>query len=419
MSSATLSTAQDKNAVRKALPTSKILMAAVARLYVANPDPNQWTYTGHWGAAAFCKDQNRNNAYFIRIVDMSSTTVCWEQELYEDFDYVKEQPYFYTFETDHCMAGLEFVDVGEAETFHKRLTHRNTIKLKDAQKTNLFGKTAKKSKLDKNTIGMPADFRHVGHIGYSPEKGFSIQNNDPEKNAIFEQLKELGITPEEISQNQEFIQGFLQQHSSGQPATSTPGTRKAAPPPPPPPPSSRRQPPPPPPRRGNGAPPPPPPPPPPPLTKVASSIRNSPPGLPVRGLPSANSSGASPPPPILPNRGGRQILPPPPPSMGTPPPPPPPGISTSLPAATQGGTHVNLMESIRATGGFGSLKSGGQLRKVKENTSSNTISASSASSTNAAPPNASGNLASSLAAVLKQRQTAMQSDDEGDDEEWE
>lgn len=80
--------------------------------------------------------------------------------------------------------------------------------------------------------------RHVGHIGYTPEKGFSIENNDPEWNGIFEQLRALGITAEEINENQDFIHEFLQQH--GNKRTSKPsGT---APPPPPPPGTGRGKP---------------------------------------------------------------------------------------------------------------------------------------------------------------------------------
>lgn len=96
--------------------------------------------------------------------------------------------------------------------------------------------------------------RHVGHIGYTPEKGFSIENNDPEWNGVFEQLRSLGITADEINQNQDFIHEFLQQHKgTSAPTKRTTGTAppppppsrgrttstKKTPPPPPPPPSSK------------------------------------------------------------------------------------------------------------------------------------------------------------------------------------
>lgn len=83
--------------------------------------------------------------------------------------------------------------------------------------------------------------RHLSHIGYTPGKGFSVQNNDPELNGILSQLQALGISAEEINENQEFIQEFLQQNNQQQqqqqhasPAPS-PIQRKKAPPPPPPP----------------------------------------------------------------------------------------------------------------------------------------------------------------------------------------
>jgi hypothetical protein len=42
----------------------------VARLYVAYPDPEVWTYTGLMGAIVLLRDQSRNNAFFFRLVDL-------------------------------------------------------------------------------------------------------------------------------------------------------------------------------------------------------------------------------------------------------------------------------------------------------------------------------------------------------------
>ncbi|PHZ12084.1 WH1-domain-containing protein, partial [Rhizopus microsporus ATCC 52813] len=223
MKSTTLSSPEDKNIVRKALPTSKIFTAAVARLYVANPDPSQWSYSRVWGAAAFCIDKAKNNSFFIRIIDLEREAgVIWEQELYEGFEYVQDAPFFHTFETDDCLTGLEFVSEEEAETFYKKVQNRQSLysKVNDQKESaeGLFGlkKDKRKSKIDKNHIGMPADFRHLSHIGYTPGKGFSVQNNDPELNGILSQLQALGISAEEINDNQEFIQEFLQQNNQQQ-----------------------------------------------------------------------------------------------------------------------------------------------------------------------------------------------------------
>ncbi len=41
----------------------------------------------------------------------------------------------------------------------------------------------------------------MGHIGYTPEKGFSVQNSGPEWNGLFDQLKDLGFTAEDINES--------------------------------------------------------------------------------------------------------------------------------------------------------------------------------------------------------------------------
>ncbi|KAK4513533.1 uncharacterized protein ATC70_005535 [Mucor velutinosus] len=455
MKSVTLSSADDKNLVRAAVPTSKIFTAGVARLHVASPDPSKWTYSQVWGAAVFCIDKAKNNSFFIRLVDIQNGSgVIWEQELYEGFKYVKDASYFHSFETDDCLTALEFVDEGEADVFYKKVQGRDSLTAKATiastasstfghRKTPSLSNTLNKrrSKIDKNHIGMPADFRHVGHIGYTPGKGFSVQNNDSEWNGIFEQLKELGISADEINDNQEFIQDFLQQNGTALPSSPPPQqqaptvatapppiqtSRKKAPPPPPPPGRHHAPPPPPPPRRSNNnhsSPPPPPPP-----------ARHPGPPVPNRGRPVP----APPPIPSMGNGSPAPPAPPPPPPMGSvPPPPPPPPMSNGggapaapppppmgvPPAAAAGGDgRSNLMASIRAAGGFGTLKSSGKLREAETSAPPTPSVANQAAgaATGAAAGAAGGSLASSLADVLKQRQQAMQSDDEDDDDdEWE
>lgn len=162
-----------------------------------------------------------------------------------------------------CLAGLEFVDMGEADTFYKKLQGRDSLNTKS--NTTSHGKhflgmhnnnKKRSSKIDKNHIGMPADFRHVGHIGYTQGKGFSVQNNDPEKNSILDQLKALGISADEISENQAFIDQFLQQNNAIPTVTAARPTQQYSSPPPPP--VQQFKPPSPPQPYGNSAPPPPP-----------------------------------------------------------------------------------------------------------------------------------------------------------------
>lgn len=62
----------DKETVRRTVPkpANKILAVAVARLYVAYPKPNKWTYTGLQGAAVLANDLV-GHTFWIKLVDVS------------------------------------------------------------------------------------------------------------------------------------------------------------------------------------------------------------------------------------------------------------------------------------------------------------------------------------------------------------
>lgn len=186
-----------------------------------------------------------------------------------------------------CLAGLEFVDTNEADTFYKKVQGRDSLATRsDTHSKHILSSIHNKkrsSKIDKNHIGMPADFRHVGHIGYTQGKGFSVQNNDPEKNSILDQLRALGISADEISENQAFIDQFLKQNNPTPASQPPPPSHYGARPP----------------QQYASTPPPPPP------TQRFTS-------------PTPQQYTSPPPPPSLPQNGNSQ-------RKKTPPPPPPPG----------------------------------------------------------------------------------------------
>lgn len=257
----------------------------------------------------------------------------------------------------------------------------------------------RKSKVTKDIIEAPEDFTHVSHVGYERGKGFNVHG---ENDGLIKELQALGISESEIEQNQDFIQEYLQQHGSRRSSTSSASKSKGKgntslcngssfvmfpitivgrrPPPPPPPrrikmPSQYTN-------RSDHLPPPPPPPHPPPPTISTNQPTHVPPPLPARH-----------------------------PHPSSPAPPPPPSVATPSPALNDG--RSNLMESIRATGGFGALKQGNHLRVTTG--SDRALSPSPAESATPSPED--GSLVSSLANVLNQRKMAMQSDDENSDEE--
>ncbi|KAF9163689.1 hypothetical protein DFQ26_002250 [Actinomortierella ambigua] len=368
MPSVTLHNPEDKAAIKRALPTTtqKIITATVARLYVAYPDSHVWTYSGIMGGLAFVQTKN---TFLFRIVDLlGSRGVIWEQELYEGFEYTQERSFFHTFATDNFLAAFSFADEQEASVFYKKVSNRGTLKKvktsgspsPKSKKGGLFGsvkeKKGHKGKLDKSQIGLPSNFRHLSHIGWDPNKGFNVQNIDPEWKNLFEQLEKMGVSQDDINNNAEFVSQFVQARGGPAAAVKKPAPAPAAPAPPPAPsrnvtqhrpsasaPSSA----PPTPSRpvSSKAPPPPPAsrrvPPPPPRSRISRAVPG-PPALPSREPAPAAPEPSRPPP--TPMRNSEPTPPPPPPrpatvgaypsSSSTPPPPPPPLRGAYVPAAS-------------------------------------------------------------------------------------
>lgn len=62
----------DKETVKRTVPkaANKIHAVAVARLYIAYPNKQRWTYTGIQGAAVLANDLV-GNTFWIKMVDIS------------------------------------------------------------------------------------------------------------------------------------------------------------------------------------------------------------------------------------------------------------------------------------------------------------------------------------------------------------
>lgn len=95
-------TSDEKSKVKAAIPTNanKIHTAALARIYYAYPQPNEWSYAGLQGALAFVADKSRN-VLCMKMVDLAGTRgIIWEHELYEGFEYFQDRPFFHSFSGD-------------------------------------------------------------------------------------------------------------------------------------------------------------------------------------------------------------------------------------------------------------------------------------------------------------------------------
>lgn len=115
---------EDKTKIKRAIPkaSNKIIIAAVARLYVAFPNPHTWKFTGLSGAVVLAKD-SVSDAYFLKLVDVvGHGQVLWDQELWKGFQYNQDRTFFHSFEMEGFLGGLSFAEETEAQSFFKKLT---------------------------------------------------------------------------------------------------------------------------------------------------------------------------------------------------------------------------------------------------------------------------------------------------------
>ncbi|KAI0838245.1 hypothetical protein F5Y06DRAFT_53278 [Hypoxylon sp. FL0890] len=258
---------EDKETVRRVVPkhTNKIHAVAVARLYVAYPNPSKWTYTGLQGAVVLSNDLV-GNTYWLKLVDVSPAGrgVIWDQEIFDTWSYNQDRTFFHTFELEDCLAGLSFVDEKEAKQFKKKMDEREKNASKATKntpfggasqqhqhKTGFFGSifgghrhssapTPPESPRNSVPPSHPHERTSSGNINgfHKPPSRFAkLEAYDPNWRENFGNfLSEQGLTDEFIRENQDFIVEFLKEQGGG--ITNGAGQPAPAPPPPPAPPSS-------------------------------------------------------------------------------------------------------------------------------------------------------------------------------------
>jgi hypothetical protein len=93
----------------------EVVFCTVVRVYKSNG--NSWKQEG-MGAGVLV---NEKDYYSIQVVDLNNQSIIFSQELYQNFEYVQPRPFFHTFETENCVAGLSFADEGEANQFFDKV----------------------------------------------------------------------------------------------------------------------------------------------------------------------------------------------------------------------------------------------------------------------------------------------------------
>ncbi|GAM89628.1 hypothetical protein ANO11243_076670 [Dothideomycetidae sp. 11243] len=250
-------TEDEKQTVKRMVPkaANKIHAVAVAKLYIAYPNRQRWTYTGLQGAAVLAND-TVGNTFWIKLVDISSSNrgVLWDQEIYDTFQYNQDRTFFHSFELEQCLAGLSFVDEKEAKQFKKKMDEREKNAHKNTR-NKPFG-MAMNAPSDPNSAG-PGKSRFglgslLGHksstTSHAPtsiipprntppptvtrgRSASTIDTSDPAVRNVLDDLLAMGITEDQIEEHADFIKSYLETTRAAEPADTA---RSRAPPPPPP-----------------------------------------------------------------------------------------------------------------------------------------------------------------------------------------
>lgn len=236
------------------------MSTAVVQLVLSSPpDHKKWCLFAT-GVMCFVKN-NWKRTYFFRLYDFDEKLNIWEQEIYLDIKYLTAEQMFHVFETETCMAGISFADPTEANHFLDIVQQKVVLlnKMFDRNKRRVLGKetinrmegvvdtgrstvslrvplssqtrsrsletlTTKKSftlkvrpkkkakaKISKLEIGLPTDFKHVQHIGWSPSTGFDFNVIDPMLDNFF---KLAGVSDRHLNDidTRKFIFDFIDSH---------------------------------------------------------------------------------------------------------------------------------------------------------------------------------------------------------------
>lgn len=274
----------DKQTVKRTVPkaSNKIHAVAVAKLYVALPSHSKWTYTGLQGAAVLADDLV-GHAFWLKLVDVSPAGrgVLWDMELYDTFQYHQDRTFFHSFEGADAMYGFSFADEKEARQFRKKMEEREKNAAKGTKgkpfasgppqtaaagagysqlsTTQSVGREKHHSRLgglfgrhhgnaSSQTLppaqsiipprGVEINSHGNGIGSVSPEttsrpaSAGEIDLNDPAVQNVLRDLKDMGITEEQIEKHAGFIKSYLEQNKA---TAAAEAERKARAPPPPPP----------------------------------------------------------------------------------------------------------------------------------------------------------------------------------------
>ncbi|KAK5647025.1 hypothetical protein RI129_005489 [Pyrocoelia pectoralis] len=238
------------------------LATTVVQLYITEPPHHMQWIKKDTGILCFVKDNFRKN-YFFRIYCLKRNNMVWEQEVYNNLEYISPQDFFHSFEGEGYMVAFNFASSMEAKELKIVVDRKLQAKKKREEKrssrmnfnlqpelanprlpsssdlmmyrkhTDPNERKAKRRRnITKADISNPSEFRHVSHVGFDPDRGFDINGDDPQLNTFFQKA---GVSEKQLQDRntREFIYNFINNYGGRAAIQETvQETRKPAPAPP-------------------------------------------------------------------------------------------------------------------------------------------------------------------------------------------
>lgn len=234
-----LTTEENQAIVRLLGPRCQALATCVIQLYQTQPPHHAQWIKKDTGVLCLVKDNFRKN-YFFRLYCFRRSCMVYEQELYNNMDYVVSCPFLHTFEGDDCMIGFNYANEDEGrdmkitveQKLHaKRKREERRIRINNENQpssivptNNSFQfnnnnnitmnkpftkKDKQKRNLTKADIGKPLEFRHIAHVGWDPDKGFAVESLDDNLKHFFQKA---GVSESHLKDKdtREFIYDFIE-----------------------------------------------------------------------------------------------------------------------------------------------------------------------------------------------------------------
>lgn len=238
------------------------LATTVVQLYITEPPLHMQWVKKDTGILCFVKDNFRKN-YFFRLYCLRRNNMVWQQEIYNNLEYVACQDFFHSFEGEGYMVAFNFANTTEAkelkmiidrklqakkrreekrhsrmninsqpENANPRLPSSNDLMMYRKHSDPNERKAKRKRNITKADISNPSEFRHVSHVGFDPDRGFDINGDDPQLNTFFQKA---GVSEKQLQDRntREFIYNFINDHGGREAVQeNVQETRKPAPAPP-------------------------------------------------------------------------------------------------------------------------------------------------------------------------------------------